>query len=103
MPKCTTICIFRVWALLERSLFPDPLLEGIWHAFGQIWVPIGHPLGASGPLFQRLEATFVACRFLVFFGKFPGLVKISSRAKVDGNYPSPGALNSNTKDQQNSI
>ena len=39
-----SICIFRVWALLERSLFPDPLLEGIWHAFGQIWVPIGTPI-----------------------------------------------------------
>jgi hypothetical protein len=82
MPKCTTVCIFRVWALLERSLFPDPLLEGICHAFGQIWMPIGYPLGASGPLFQRLEATFVACRFPMFFGRFPGLVKISSRAKV---------------------
>ena len=38
--------IFRVWALLERSLFPDPLLEGIWHAFEQIWVPIGAPIGS---------------------------------------------------------
>ena len=64
---------------------------------------LGHPLEASGPLFQRLEATFGACRFLVFFGKFPGPVKISSRAKVDGNYVESGALNSNTKDQQNSI
>ena len=46
MPKCTTICIFRLCALLERSLFPDPLLEGFWHAFGQIWVPIGTPIGS---------------------------------------------------------
>jgi len=103
MPKCTTVCSFRVWALLERSLFPDPLLEGFWHAFGQIWCRLGHPLGACGPLFQRLGATFVACRFLVFFGRFPGLVKISSRAKVDGNYVPSGALNNNTKDQQTSI
>ena len=103
MPKCTTICSFRVWALLDRSLFPDPLLERFWHAFWQIWWRLGHPLVACGPLFQRLGATFVACRFPVFFGWFPGLVKISSRAKVDGNYPSPGALNSNTKDQPNSI
>ena len=102
MPKCTTICIFRVWALLERSLFPDPLLEGIWHAFGQIWVPIGAPIGSSGLLFQRLGATFVACRFLVFFGGCPGPVKISSRAKVEGNYVPSGALNSNTTDQQTS-
>jgi hypothetical protein len=99
MPKCTTVCSFRVWALLKRSLFPDPLLEGFWHAFGQIWVPIGHPLEASGPLFQRLEATFVACRFLVFFGRFPGPVKIHRRAKVDGNYVESGALNINTTDQ----
>ena len=86
MPKCTTICIFRVWALLERSLFPDPLLEGFWHAFGQIWCRLGHSLGACGPLFQRLRATFVACRFPMFFGGLPGPVKISSRAKVDGIY-----------------
>ena len=100
MPKCTTVCSFRVWALLKRSLFPDPLLEGFWHAFGQIWVPIGHPLEASGPLFQRLEATFEACRFPLFFRVFPGSVKISSRAKVEGNYVISGAQNSNTKDQQ---
>ena len=46
MPKCTTVCSFRVWALLERSLFLDPLLERFWHAFGQIWVPIGAPIGS---------------------------------------------------------
>ena len=85
MPKCTTVCIFKLWAHLERSLFPDLPLEGIWHAFGQMWMPMGYPLGASGPLFQRLKATFVACRFPMFFGKFPGPVKISSRAKVGGN------------------
>ena len=46
MPKCTTICIFRVWALLERSLFPDPLLEQVLHAFEQLCVPIGAPIGS---------------------------------------------------------
>ena len=45
MPKCTTICIFRVWALLVLSLFRDLLLEGVWHAFCEILVPTGHPLG----------------------------------------------------------
>ena len=61
-------------------------------AFGRdlacIWADLGADWGTHwepGPLFQRLGATFVACRFLVFFGRFPGLVKISSRAKVDGN------------------
>ena len=33
MPKCTPICIFRVWALLVRSLFGNLLLEGVCHAF----------------------------------------------------------------------
>jgi hypothetical protein len=45
MPKCTTICIFRVWTLSVRSLFRDLLLEGVWHAFFKIWVPIGAPIG----------------------------------------------------------
>ena len=67
---------------------------------GRFGCRLRHPLGACGPLFQRLGATFVACRFLVFFGWFPGTVKISSRAKVEGNYVPSGALNSNTKDQQ---
>ena len=39
-------------------------------------------LGASGPLFQRPGATFVACRFPMFFGWFPGPVKISSRGEL---------------------
>ena len=70
---------------------------------GRFGCRLGHPLGACGPLFQRLGATFVACRFPVFFGGCPEPVKISRRAKVDGNYVPSGALNSNTKDQQNSI
>ena len=47
MPKCTTICSFRVWTLLVRSLFPDLLLAGVWHAFCEVWVPIGPPSGAQ--------------------------------------------------------
>ena len=70
---------------------------------GRFGCRLRHPLGACGPLFQRLGATCVACRFPVFFGGCPEPVKISRRALVGGNYPSPGALNSNTKDQQNSI
>ncbi len=54
MPKCTTICIFRVWTLSVRSLFRDLLLEGVWHAFFKIWVPIGAPIGAS--IWQLLAA-----------------------------------------------
>ena len=49
---------------------------------GRFGCRLEHPLGASGPLFQRLEATFVACRFSMFFGRFPGIVKIHRRAKV---------------------
>ena len=45
MPKCTTICIFRVWGLFVRSLFPELLLEGVWQAFCAILVPNGAPLG----------------------------------------------------------
>ena len=56
-------------------------LACIWADLGADWAP----LEACGPLFQRLGATFVACRFPMFFGRFPGLVKISSRAKVGGN------------------
>ena len=67
---------------------------------GRFGCRLGHPSGACGLLFQRLGATFVACRFLVFFGWFPGPVKISSRAKVGGNYVESGALNSRTTDQQ---
>ena len=67
---------------------------------GRFGCRLGHPLGACGPLFQRLGATLVACRFHMFFGGFPGPVKISSRAKVGGNYVESGALNSRTTDQQ---
>jgi len=45
MPKCTTVCIFRVWGLFVRSLFPELLLEGVWQAFCAILVPIGAPVG----------------------------------------------------------
>ena len=69
---------------------------------GRFGCRLGHPLGASGLLFQRLGATFVACRFPVFFGWFPGPVKISSRATVGGNSVESGALNSRTADQQTS-
>ena len=44
MPKCTTVRSFKVWTLLVRSLFPDLLLAGVWHAFCEIWVPIGSPI-----------------------------------------------------------
>ena len=58
MPKFTTICIFRVWALLVRSPVRDLLLEGVWHAFCEIWVPIGvlmrTPCGHFWQLFQGL-------------------------------------------------
>ena len=56
--------VFRVWTLLVRSLFRDLLLEGVWHAFFKIWVPIGAPIGAPfgnfWQLFQGmiLEAVF---------------------------------------------
>ena len=46
MPKCTTICSFKVWALLVRSPVRDLLLEGVWHAFCEICVPVGAPSGA---------------------------------------------------------
>ena len=81
---------------------PDPLLEGIWHAFGQIWVPIGTPIGSLWASVSASGGTCVACRFRVFFGWFPGPVKISSRAKVEGNYVPSGALNSTTADHQTS-
>jgi hypothetical protein len=51
MPKCTTICIFRVWALLVRSPVRDLLLEGVWHAFCEILVPTGHPWGLHAATF----------------------------------------------------
>ena len=58
MPKCTTICIFRVWGLFVRSLFPELLLEGVWHAFSEILVRSGAPIGAAfgyfGHVFQGL-------------------------------------------------
>ena len=47
MPKCTTICIFRVWTLLVRSPVRDLLLEGVWHAFCEILVLIGAPIGSA--------------------------------------------------------
>ena len=47
MPKCTTVCSFRVWGLFVRSLFPELLLAGVWHAFCEVWVPIGPPSGAQ--------------------------------------------------------
>ena len=53
MPKCTTVGIFRVWALLVLSLFRDLLLEGVWHAFSEILVPIGAPIGATCGRFFR--------------------------------------------------
>ncbi len=56
MPKCTTICIFRVWALFVRSLFPELLLEGVWHAFSEIFVPNGAPIGnAFGHFWQAFQ------------------------------------------------
>ena len=63
-PKCATICSFMLWTLSVRSLFRDLLLEGVWHAFFKIWVPIGAPIGAPfgnfWQLFQGLilEAVF---------------------------------------------
>ena len=58
MPKCTTVRSFRVWTLLVRSLFPGLLLAGVWHAFCEIWVPIGAPIwdpfGEFCQLFQGL-------------------------------------------------
>ena len=45
MPKCTTVCIFRVWGVFVRSLFPELLLEGVWQAFYALVVPIGAPVG----------------------------------------------------------
>ena len=47
MPKCETICIFRVWTLLVRSPVRDLLLERVWHAFGEILVLIETPIGAA--------------------------------------------------------
>ena len=47
MPQCITICIFKVWGLFVRSLFPELLLAGVWHAFCEVWVPIGPPSGAQ--------------------------------------------------------
>jgi hypothetical protein len=47
MPKCTTVGIFTVWGLFVRSLFPELLLEGVWHAFAEILVRIGAPIGAA--------------------------------------------------------
>ena len=89
-PFCSAVCFrIRFW-------------KGSGMHLGRFGCRLEHPLGASGPLFQRLWATFVACRFPVFFGGFPGPVKISSRTKVEGNYPSSGALNSRTADQQTS-
>ena len=54
MPKCTTVYIFRVWTLLVRRRFRDLLLEGVWHAFCEIWVPIGGPIGATCGHFCQL-------------------------------------------------
>ena len=65
MPKCTTIYIFKLWALLVRSPVRDLLLEGVWHAFckilGPIGTPIGIPFGYFCQLFQGriLEAVLV--------------------------------------------
>ena len=86
----------RLWS---GVCFRIRLWKGAGMHLGRFECRLGHPLEASGPLFQRLEATFVACRFLVFFGRFPGPVKIHRRAKVDGNYVESGAQNSNTTDQ----
>ena len=54
MPKCTTVRSFRVWGLFVRSLFPELLLEGVWHAFSEILVPIGAPIGAPCGYFWQL-------------------------------------------------
>ena len=54
MPKCTTIGSFRVWALLVRSPVRDLLLEGVWHAFCEILVPIGAPIGAPFGYFWQV-------------------------------------------------
>ena len=54
MPKCTTVCSFRVWGLLVRSLFPELLLEGVWHAFSEILVPSGAPFGTPCGHFWQL-------------------------------------------------
>jgi hypothetical protein len=54
MPKCTTVRSFRVWGLFVRSLFPDLVVVGVWHAFCEIWVPIGAPIGAPFCYFCQL-------------------------------------------------
>jgi hypothetical protein len=54
MPKCTTVCIFRVWGLLVRSPVRELLLEGVWHAFCEMWVPIGVPMGIPFGHFWQL-------------------------------------------------
>ena len=43
-----------LWTLSVRSLFRDLLLEGVWHAFFKIWVPIGAPIGAPCGYFWQL-------------------------------------------------
>ena len=56
MPKCTTVCIFRVSGVFVRSLFPELLLEGVWHAFSESLVSIGAPIGAPcGHFWQRFQ------------------------------------------------
>ena len=37
-----------------RSLFPELLLEGVWHAFSEISVPIGAPIGTPFCYFCQL-------------------------------------------------
>ena len=54
MPKCTTIRSFRVWTRWVRSLFPDLVLVGVQHAFCELRVPIGAPIGAPFCYFCQL-------------------------------------------------
>ena len=52
--KVYNFIIFRVWTLSVRSLFRDLLLEGVWHAFFKILVPIGAPIGTPLDHFWQL-------------------------------------------------
>ena len=73
----------------SEKLVLGTILEPFWLHFRSL----GAPCSPLFTIFIRPGAAFVACRFPLFFGWFPGPVKISSRAKVEGIYVKFGALN----------
>ena len=72
--------IFKVWTLSVLNLFRELLLEGVWHVFFNIWVPIEAPMG---PPFYNFLQVFRELSLEAVWG-WPKRAKLLRRGMAGG-------------------